>query len=86
MPEDERAGGQVQSDLKVQTFREASALKWNEEEMTKLHELGTFVRITEDEAVGHRKIKTRYVYDTYEAESKIGVTRQSERGYETRGL
>eukprot|EP00971_Amphidinium_carterae_P334806 6470293-Amphidinium_carterae.1 len=39
--------------------------------MTKLHCLGTFVLITEDEAVGYRKIRTRYVYDAMKQNTRL---------------
>eukprot|EP00971_Amphidinium_carterae_P216757 4302884-Amphidinium_carterae.2 len=36
--------------------------KWNDNGMSKLNELGTFVKIREEEAAGYTKIKTRYIY------------------------
>eukprot|EP00971_Amphidinium_carterae_P161726 3205827-Amphidinium_carterae.2 len=40
---------QVMCDITGETIPEASVLKWNEEEITKFHELGTFVTENQNE-------------------------------------
>eukprot|EP00971_Amphidinium_carterae_P161882 3209050-Amphidinium_carterae.4 len=54
--------------------------------MKKLHELGTCVKITKEEALGYRKIRTRYVYDASKQKTRLvlqnirkGATRPEDR-------
>eukprot|EP00971_Amphidinium_carterae_P202827 4024975-Amphidinium_carterae.5 len=64
---------EVMCDITHRSHSRELALRWNdEEEMTvdKL-QLGTFVQITEDDPVGYRKIRTRYVYDAMKQKARL---------------
>eukprot|EP00971_Amphidinium_carterae_P286449 5687119-Amphidinium_carterae.1 len=53
-------------------LQQMRAQKWNNEEMKKKHELGTLVKITEEEpTVGYRKIRTGYVYDANKKKGRL---------------
>eukprot|EP00971_Amphidinium_carterae_P195534 3880261-Amphidinium_carterae.1 len=67
---------QIDSSRRGETIPDELALKWNEEKMTKLHSLGTFVQMMQQipekkEAVGYRRIKTRYVYDAMKQMARL---------------
>eukprot|EP00971_Amphidinium_carterae_P329132 6461423-Amphidinium_carterae.1 len=49
----------VLCDIIGEAISDEVAHKWNAKEMTKLHSLGMFVQITEDESVEYWRIKTR---------------------------